>query len=700
MRRSLKSALLILETVTFLIAAAFSLSIYSAFRNEVFRRYRLRLASDLVAIEALVKTSMQGYEESFSAFSARPAADPSLFTYFQDIYEVDSSLHLSLVRKRRAGSALFPGYDLSRGILGSFLGNLPEGPIGHSPIVRALEDERPSLYLATRWNGRILVGRVVLDTLVDELARVATYGGSKIAIADAAGFILMGSSTDMPSPLPADSESVVTIGGSDYLYARRDSSLLNGQVAIFEPAEGLVGIVAPMSLAFGVLLAVLGLLLLAKVAYAIKRILGPIARFSRAIDSWTVGSPEPLPPEGIRGFEEVEALYTTYIAKAAEIRRINEDLEGMVAARTTELSRANAELAASNDELGKTVDELEHTTELLLLSEKMAVIGRLSTGIAHDLNTPLAAIRSSSGTIGELLDAVFPNFPDLARAMTLEERRLFQGLLSRATPGSGSPGRILAGAEARSARAVIEEALNRAVEKNGPPAMDPELAADDLVDIGIDTLCANEAEAFVRSGRSAEILGALTAFAGAIRAARFIGETADRASSIVASLKTWAYVERDQPGLVGLRSEIETIIALYRSRFGHGIDLEEDLSDPGFVFGSAERLNRVWVNMIDNALDAMGDSGLLTLRLRRLWERDHEWVEVSVGDSGPGIPPEIGERVFNAAFTTKPRGRGSGLGLDLCKRIVELHGGRIYFESSPAGTTFFVRLRAAPPGTS
>ena len=112
-------------------------------------------------------------------------------------------------------------------------------------------------------------------------------------------------------------------------------------------------------------------------------------------------------------------------------------------------------------------------------------------------------------------------------------------------------------------------------------------------------------------------------------------------------------------------------------------------------FSWHDRLNQVWTNLVHNALQSMATHGTLTLRIRTSGAGgasgdDH--VSVSIGDSGPGVPAAVREHIFEPFFTTKPTGQGSGLGLSICKKIVEEHGGRIDVESVPGRTVFCVTL--------
>jgi signal transduction histidine kinase len=142
---------------------------------------------------------------------------------------------------------------------------------------------------------------------------------------------------------------------------------------------------------------------------------------------------------------------------------------------------------------------------------------------------------------------------------------------------------------------------------------------------------------------------------------------------------------------VDVHDGLETTLKVLGHKLKHtGIRVERhyDRSLPRLTLRAPE-LNQVWTNLIDNAIDALGDSGTITLATRR----DGSCVEIDVSDDGPGIPPEARDRVFDAFFTTKEVGRGTGLGLATARQIVvDRHAGSLRFTSEPGRTTFTVRL--------
>jgi two-component system, NtrC family, sensor kinase len=186
--------------------------------------------------------------------------------------------------------------------------------------------------------------------------------------------------------------------------------------------------------------------------------------------------------------------------------------------------------------------------------------------------------------------------------------------------------------------------------------------------------------------RSASDLAALRRNSGTIRMA------AERAAKIVFALKSYAH-----PGSAGgepieasLAENVETVLTLYQNQIKHGVELVRSFEDAGIVRGHHEELNQVWTNLVHNALQAMHYRGRLELRVAR--EGSH--VVVQVFDSGSGIPEDALHRIFEPFFTTKGQGEGSGLGLSICKDIVERHAGTLRVESRPGRTVFTVVLPA------
>jgi signal transduction histidine kinase len=166
-------------------------------------------------------------------------------------------------------------------------------------------------------------------------------------------------------------------------------------------------------------------------------------------------------------------------------------------------------------------------------------------------------------------------------------------------------------------------------------------------------------------------------------------------SDLVTAMKSYAYVDRGELVEVDLHEGLETTLVVLRHKLKHtAIELvrEYDRTLPKLTVRASE-LNQVWTNLLDNAIDALGDNGTITIVTRR----DGPGVTVEVSDDGPGIPPELRERIFDSFFTTKDVGQGTGIGLATARRIVsDGHSGSLTVDSQPGRTTFRVWLPLTP----
>jgi signal transduction histidine kinase len=192
------------------------------------------------------------------------------------------------------------------------------------------------------------------------------------------------------------------------------------------------------------------------------------------------------------------------------------------------------------------------------------------------------------------------------------------------------------------------------------------------------------------------VLRAAAAGAAAFSLAFEIEEGTKRMSAIVGALKSYSYLDQAPVQEIDLHRGLDDTLLIMRSKL-EGITVERDYAaDLPRVTAYAGELNQVWTNLIDNAADALAEAGGGTLTVHT--RRDGDMVVVEIEDDGPGIPPEVKPRIFDAFFTTKPPGSGTGLGLDITYGIVvHKHRGSIDFESHPGRTVFRVELPIEQP---
>jgi signal transduction histidine kinase len=308
----------------------------------------------------------------------------------------------------------------------------------------------------------------------------------------------------------------------------------------------------------------------------------------------------------------------------------------------------------------RTAVERLRSMELALRErEKLAALGTLAAGLAHELNNPAAAAMRVIDGLGE--------------AIRSAER------LPRPSPPPEPPG-------------------------IPPPASALERAdrVDEVMRLGVDP---EGAAALVAEGWTGERLATVPAevrpwLAADASVHAQLGELAmavGRISEIVAAVKGYAYLDQAPVQRIDVRTGIEQTLVILRHRLRDGIEVRRELAeDLPEIEAYGSELNQVWTNLVDNAIDAMDGTGTLTVRAAP--DPSGDGVVVSVCDSGPGIPEEIRQRLFEPFFTTKPPGKGTGLGLHISHQVVARHGGQLEVRSSSAGTCFEVSLASRPPG--
>ena len=363
----------------------------------------------------------------------------------------------------------------------------------------------------------------------------------------------------------------------------------------------------------------------------------------------------------------------------AEVKRLNRDLEALVEERTAQLNTAVTDLS-------ETLSRLKKTQSSLILSEKMAALGQLIAGIAHEINTPLGAITSSAGLMAESLSADLAPFLEGFRDLDPEKGEFFARLLIAPLKGEEEP----EPEEERSRRRRIS-ALFR---EEG--ISDEAGAASDIALLGDENLARRMIPLFTSEG-GIRFLRAFLSLAAAFRGSRIIGVAVKQAARVIDALRRYSGSGETESAEgaagkavseVNIKDDIMVLLTLFHGRIKRGVSVTTSFAEDSTVYGCSDELNQVWINLLENALQAMDYHGSIEI----MTESRGAMLEVSFVDSGPGIPPEIGGRIFEPFFTTKKRGEGIGLGLDITRGIVSTHGGTISFKSIPGRTVFTVRL--------
>ncbi|MBM9589127.1 GAF domain-containing protein [Leptospira sp. 201903075] len=360
-------------------------------------------------------------------------------------------------------------------------------------------------------------------------------------------------------------------------------------------------------------------------------------------------------------------------SREKELRELNESLERQVEERTRNLKNSNAELEV-------TITSLKKTQAQLILSEKMASLGQLVAGIAHEINNPIAAIHASAQNLKEaLFDSEISLFQKELRDLipSLEKQKLFLSCLDVLKTRV----EMVSGKERMRRRKEIETWL--------ASKQIPESFSYNLIDSGFDLNILEEFEILFQDSDVFAVISLLAEEITVFQSLSIMQLAVERASKMTFALKNFARFEvSSSPAKTNIQENIETVITLYQNQFKRKVALIKEYNPIPLVEGYPEELLHLWTNLIYNGLQAMTFAGEMRIRT----EVFGDLVRVTVEDSGCGIPMEVQERIFEPFFTTKPSGEGSGLGLDICRKIVERHQGRIHFDSKPGKTKFFVDL--------
>ena len=334
--------------------------------------------------------------------------------------------------------------------------------------------------------------------------------------------------------------------------------------------------------------------------------------------------------------------------------------------------------------VGLMSDRIREVTRMEQQRDRLASLGKLSAGLAHELNNQASAAKRATSQLRDVLKRIKNASHELGRrdltsAQKSEILALEASLIQRDEP----PPDALTVSD-------LEEQIDSLLRSHGQNDL-WQLAADlarknvkpAVLESLFATLDADTARAaLVRISASLEVANLLNE----------IESSTARISDLVGAIKEYTYMDQAPVQNVDIVKSLETTLTIMNYKLKKGVVVQRDYQRiPLLVNSFGSELNQVWTNIIDNAIDAMGGSGELRVRTYR----EDSCVVVEIGDNGPGISPEVQGHMFEPFFTTKAVGEGTGLGLDTVQRIVKKHRGNIQVNSKPGDTRFQVWLPLA-----
>jgi signal transduction histidine kinase len=334
--------------------------------------------------------------------------------------------------------------------------------------------------------------------------------------------------------------------------------------------------------------------------------------------------------------------------------------------------------------VGVMTDRVREATRIEQQRDRLSSLGKLSAGLAHELNNPAAAAKRAAAQLRETLHRIKEASLQLGRQeLTPTQKAEIEKLESSFTQNDSPPPDALTISD-------LEDQIDSLLRSHGQNdlwQLSAELAQRGIKPEALESLFENLDAGTARA--------ALVRIAASVEIASLLNEiesSTSRISELVRAIKEYTYMDQSPVQNVDVVKSLETTLTILNHKLKRGVAVQRDYQPVPFLVNSfGSELNQVWTNLIDNAIDAMSGKGELRVRTYR----DNGCVVVEIGDNGPGISPEIRAHIFEPFFTTKAVGEGTGLGLDTVQRIVRKHKGNIQVNTQPGDTRFQVWLPLA-----
>jgi signal transduction histidine kinase len=334
--------------------------------------------------------------------------------------------------------------------------------------------------------------------------------------------------------------------------------------------------------------------------------------------------------------------------------------------------------------VGVMSDRIRELTRIEQQRERLAGLGKLSAGLAHELNNPASAAKRAASQLRTILKKIRDASLELGRRnLTPAQKAEIEKLEATFLQAGAPPGDALALAD-------LEDQIDSLLRSHGQNDL-WQLAAD----LARKNVKPQMLESLFGTLESGTARAALIRIAASVEIGNLLDEiesSTSRISDLVRAIKEYTYMDQAPVQNVDIVKSLETTLTIMNHKLKKGVTVQRDYHNvPLLVNSFGSELNQVWTNLIDNAIDAMNGKGELRVRTYR----DDSCVVVEIGDNGPGISDEVKAHIFDPFFTTKGVGEGTGLGLDTVQRIVKKHHGSVQVTSKPGDTRFQVWLPLA-----
>ena len=373
-----------------------------------------------------------------------------------------------------------------------------------------------------------------------------------------------------------------------------------------------------------------------------------------------------------------------------------------------ELKRQNEILEEQKERATRAYMDLEVSQRQLIQADKMITLGTMVAGVAHEINTPLGAMKASGENIqlatSEVLDSIESLFSGIDQ--------LGWGLVRSTVQIAMSGNKTLSSKEQRANKKKLKEELEKY------PNLDTDTYAESIMELGLYEK-SEIYEKLLNHPQKENLFKIILYYYGIQKKSNVVQISSERVSKIVKSLKSYMHFDTsDEMKGAHLPESIETVLTILHSKLKQGIEVTTQYGEMPYIYCYADELGQIFTNLIHNSIQAMEGKGTLNIEVKLIpipdkntlqspfppsTEKKEEFTElyqyekfisISIEDNGPGIPPEIQKKIFEPFFTTKKAGEGSGLGLHIIHKILDKHAGYLELHSVPGCTRFTVLIPA------